>query len=475
LPSINGPTLLLPPSYTQFIVNRPETEISLKAVQSEVLATDYTFYTKKMYPQLDLHEHIIRNDLTRQLGKLTPEFMEELASSFSELWGTNSEDWNSVNVFDTCSKAIVRTSHRMIAGPALCHNDDYLSACTGYARAVPVTFILIRLCPKILRPILAPFVTIPLRYYLRKIRRWTDPIVLDHSAAVNPSVKSSYSKSQGSTSDNFIQWLITKAKSEDIPNQLDLETVAHRILIVHFFSVNTLTFAVTNAIFDLFSSPSPNTLEELRQEASQVLAEENGIWTKPGVAKMNLLDSAIRESLRSNGFSAVGLGRKIIADKGLTLDNGVLIPKGIRIAVANYGLHHDADLYPHPNEYDAFRFSRRRGELMSNSNGQEVESKSNGKNSGNEKTTSVLAHRNLSMVSTSPTYMAFGHGRHACPGRFFAANTMKLIMAYIMLYYNVQPLEQRPENEGMAEAIVPPLKATLRVRRRKMVGVGASV
>jgi cytochrome P450 len=34
--------------------------------------------------------------------------------------------------------------------------------------------------------------------------------------------------------------------------------------------------------------------------------------------------------------------------------------------------------------------------------------------------------------------MSFGFGRHACPGRFFAANEIKLILSRILLDYDIK-------------------------------------
>lgn len=34
--------------------------------------------------------------------------------------------------------------------------------------------------------------------------------------------------------------------------------------------------------------------------------------------------------------------------------------------------------------------------------------------------------------------MSFGFGRHACPGRFFAANEIKLILARMLLDYDIK-------------------------------------
>lgn len=39
-------------------------------------------------------------------------------------------------------------------------------------------------------------------------------------------------------------------------------------------------------------------------------------------------------------------------------------------------------------------------------------------------------------VSTSPEHLAFGHGMHACPGRFFAANEIKIALSFLLLKYD---------------------------------------
>lgn len=39
-------------------------------------------------------------------------------------------------------------------------------------------------------------------------------------------------------------------------------------------------------------------------------------------------------------------------------------------------------------------------------------------------------------MSTSSKHLGFGHGNHACPGRFFAANEIKVILAHMLLKYD---------------------------------------
>jgi cytochrome P450 len=64
--------------------------------------------------------------------------------------------------------------------------------------------------------------------------------------------------------------------------------------------------------------------------------------------------------------------------------------------------------------------------------------------------------------------MGFGYGRHACPGRFFAATEIKLIVARILLDYDFKLPEgqtKRYPNIAIANNYVPDMKKELVFRR----------
>lgn len=51
------------------------------------------------------------------------------------------------------------------------------------------------------------------------------------------------------------------------------------------------------------------------------------------------------------------------------------------------------------------------------------------------------------MVATSADFLAWGHGKHACPGRFFAAVELKMILGCLIMNYDMsfeQPGVQPP-------------------------------
>lgn len=97
------------------------------------------------------------------------------------------------------------------------------------------------------------------------------------------------------------------------------------------------------------------------------------------------------------------------AHETVTLSDGTVIPKGTRLKVPTLHMS-DAKYYPDPEHFDGKRFLR-----MRQNNGEE---------------------NHHQFVTTSVEHLGFGHGMHACPGRFFASNELKLMLAHLLMKYD---------------------------------------
>lgn len=122
----------------------------------------------------------------------------------------------------------------------------------------------------------------------------------------------------------------------------------------------------------------------MRNEVLQETSKDP-TWSKAVLARMTHVDSALRESLRLNGFIERGIMKMVIAPEGVTLPNGSHVPYGTKVGISGYSLHHDSDNYVDAMAYDAFRFAKG--------------SEQNGKPQ--------------TLVSTSDKFMGFSHGSHA--------------------------------------------------------------
>jgi hypothetical protein len=80
----------------------------------------------------------------------------------------------------------------------------------------------------------------------------------------------------------------------------------------------------------------------------------------------------------------------------------------------------------------------------------------------------VCFGRKFDIATTSVDSLPFGHGKHSCPGRYFAACELKLILAHLVMNYDVK-LENdgvRPQDMWVATNCVPNPNAKVFFRRR---------
>lgn len=159
---------------------------------------------------------------------------------------------------------------------------------------------------------------------------------------------------------------------------------------------------------------------------------------------MHKLDSVMRESARLNSFVTVGMGRAVVARSGVVTPSGVKIPCGATVVVPSYAVLRDGNVYPNAHEFKPFRFAEQRSY-------ERIE---------------YVERAAKAFASTSTDYLAFGHGRNACPGRFFAANELKLILAHLVLNYDIAIQGARPPNVWFGLNRAPPFQATVQVRKR---------
>ena len=72
----------------------------------------------------------------------------------------------------------------------------------------------------------------------------------------------------------------------------------------------------------------------------------------------------------------------------------------------------------------------------------------------------------VSSCSSRLTLGFVGHGRLSCPGRFFAVQEIKLLMAYMLLNYDIKYLPSKPKQKWLGPMSMPDMSATITVRRK---------
>ncbi|KAM0289466.1 hypothetical protein ACHAO9_006119 [Fusarium lateritium] len=204
----------------------------------------------------------------------------------------------------------------------------------------------------------------------------------------------------------------------------------------------TLSLLAIHTTYDLLQQTmidlGRNTqyIEPLRREVVDLLAAEG--WKKTTLFKMKLLDSAIKETQRLKPGSIVAMRRYVTED--MALSNGLILKRGTRLNIDNRRLE-DPEVYEDPTSYNPYRFFNMRSE--------------DGKDHAAQ------------LVSTSSNHLGFGHGQHSCPGRFFAANEIKVALCHILVKYDwklAPDTDTKPDTRGMIAKSSPVTKILIRLR-----------
>ena len=140
---------------------------------------------------------------------------------------------------------------------------------------------------------------------------------------------------------------------------------------------------------------------------------------------------------------AVSYFRKVLVPHKLS--TGHTLPPGAMIAFPAGPMAASSEYHPSPKSFDGLRHYRMR----------------------QSKDTSLSSNAHQ-FTTTSFGHMMFGHGKLACPGRFYADLQMKMVLAQLLLRYDLKLSDgcKRPENIYFADASVPDQTCQIQFRGR---------
>lgn len=293
--------------------------------------------------------------------------------------------------------------------------------------------------PTCLQPVLGRMICVPIRLLEIRTMRKLKPMLgkrLLQMRAESPDEPQ-----------DRLQLMLRYAAAHE-PQELNAKDMTGRLITANFGAMHQTSYAVSNAILNILSSDAEfDTIRVLRQEINIVMQRHRGRWTRTSIAQMTHTDSAIRETLRLHGFTA-RLVRVVTAKDGIITEDGVHVPYGSCVSILQRAPHLDESKFARPKLFDPFRFSRDAHSTSSDASGAGPQS----------------------FVTFSSTNLPFGSGKHACPGRFLVDFEIKMILAYLLINYDLKLATEhnglRPPSPQRTEATFPPTSAKFSFKRR---------
>lgn len=422
--------VLCGPKMNEELQRMPDDQVSFLDAAEDLVQTKYTI--AKNVIENPIHISVMRGPLTRNLAPLLLDVIDEINIGVEEHIPTRGDEWVSVPGLATMTQIVSRASNRVFVGLPMCRDPEYFKIISNFPRDVAKGRFILSITPTFLKSIVGPLLP------------WSRRTVRQYSALVKPIIEERQrlllehrDPHDPDRPNDFMTWLIEEGRAVDQP----IDLLVNALLSSNFVAIHTSSISVTHALYNLAAYPEYQ--QPIRDEIVEVLKAEG--WTKQAFGKMWKLDSFMRESQRMFGISAISVIRKALKD--VTLSDGTVIPTGTLIAVAAEGTHYDEGSYDNPYIFNPFRFSDMRGD-----EGERIK------------------HQ---YVSTSSEYVSFGHGKHACPGRFFASNELKAILSRLILDFDMKfgGDGQRPPNQWFGSSIIPSQTANVMFRKRPDSGL----
>ncbi|KAI3551844.1 cytochrome P450 [Colletotrichum filicis] len=427
-------TICVPPKYLPELKKVPDDVISFTKAIDESMQVKYTQISNDM----PIIIHAVRASLTPALPRLNEGISDEVIDSM-RLELPQSPAWTEININAKLLRIIAMVSGRVFIGSELCRDERYLDASISYTVDLMTAVHVIAFVPSFLRPFVASWLPTTKKLYKR---------IADAEAVFRPIVtarKEAARRDDYREPDDMLQWLLN---AQPKFGELSDREMAMAQLGVSFAAIHTTSMTTLNAIYWLAAKPEINSL--LRDDVQAALAESGGNFSSSALQNMKKLDSFLKEVMRVNPISAASFTRKVL--KNVTLPNGQTIPEGMFIEVPAGGMNNDPEIFPDPEVFDPLRFYKLR----------------EAKELATSGTKAAEVVMQAQFVSVGTTHLTFGYGKHACPGRFFAVNEIKMIMANIICNYEIKLPEgvtERYENLAFGASTVPDPKKTIMIRK----------
>ncbi|KAI6484402.1 hypothetical protein MCOR14_007038 [Pyricularia oryzae] len=424
-----GPMTVLPPSRSNEIKNMESLDFrKVLSYAAPVNLPGGSAIAAVDHPQAIIQTVITKN-LTKRLNTVTGPLADEASFAINKNFGSN-PDWVEAKICEPITDVVARLSSRVFLGEEICRNEEWVDLTKKIAIVVLTCIYTLRAFPQWMMPIVYTFGKAGKD--MRAMR--TRVIEIIHPIIDKREQEKAECKAQGIPApvyNDAIEWVAAEADPNDPVFKLGDFQIGLSVAAIHTSS-DLLGYTLL-----WLAASDPAYIDALRKEIVEVQGKKG--WKKTSLVSMKLLDSTIKEAQRLKPVQLAIMQRRAMKD--IEFEGGVTVRKGELVAIDSNRLR-DPAYYPNPDTFDPYRFYNAR------------------KQPGGE-------HK-AQFVSVTPDHLTFGYGKYACPGRFFAANEIKLALCHLLLKYDWKLPEKAPPKPLIIgiDPLVDP-EARLLFRRRK--------
>ncbi|MCJ1427685.1 hypothetical protein MMC29_005590 [Sticta canariensis] len=164
----------------------------------------------------------------------------------------------------------------------------------------------------------------------------------------------------------------------------------------------------------------PEFTELLRHQIRELPVDDT-FYTR--LNRLPALDSFLKESARLSPGNSTAVSRQTLVPYTFSGPGGPHVPAGNWISVPSRAIMRDPANYPSPETFDPFRFAT--NVIATGETDMEVNA----------------AH--VKYTDSSYKFPLWGLGKRICPGRFYASIALKLVVAEIVLNYDLKLEDQK--------------------------------
>lgn len=351
-------------------------------------------------------------------------------------------EWQEIVLLRHIPQIIAQVSSRILVGQDLCRDPQWLRIAVKYTADSVAGAGVIARWPRILQPITHWFIPDcqKVQEHVEAARKLMEPFIRQRR-------QERQNKKTPKEARDAIDWFYEVVEDEPfdpVTFQLTLATVA----------IHSTSDLLVKVLHDICSHPQ--LIDELREEVVNVLGAEE--FKRSSINNLKLMDSVLKESQRLKplalgkfSFRNIKFARsqliiilvaiQRVVTEDIKLSDGLMIHNGRTIVIPGYGMW-DSSVYPNADKFDGHRFLRIREKPEQEHGAQ--------------------------FVTTGPNHLGFGHGKHACPRRFFAAMEAKIALAHLLLNFDLKLAPGTdPKVLDVGFALVPDPTAKIMIRRRQ--------